>query len=167
MEMENKQEEQFEVNPFEELVARAYANPTTRQYLKKIYEQLGYEFPEPETEKEIKEAIKPYEEKLKALETELQQRKKQELEAHVKRLLAQYGLDESHLPAIQQFMIKNGIVNLESAIRFYVVSLSNARPNSAKPIHKVEQETIDRYKKQGKEALYQDVYRELAKIFSY
>lgn len=165
--MEERQEGQFEVNPFEELVARAYANPTTRQYLKKIYEQLGYEFPEPDTEKEIKEAVKPYEEKLKAIETELQQRKRQELEANIKRLLAQYGLDESHLPAIQQFMMQNGIVNIESAIRFYVVSLANARPNSAKPIHKREQESIERYKKQGKDALYQDVYRELAKIFSY
>lgn len=165
--MEERQEEQFEVNPFEELVARAYANPTTRQYLKKIYEQLGYEFPEPETEKEIREAVKPYEEKLKAIETELQQKKRQELEANIKKLLSQYGLDESHLPAIQQFMMQNGIVNLESAIRFYVVSLSNARPNSAKPIYKQEKESIDRYKKQGKDALYQDVYKEFAKIFSY
>lgn len=165
--MEERQEEQFEVNPFEELVARAYANPTTRQYLKKIYEQFGYEFPEPETEKEIREAVKPYEEKLKAIETELQQKKRQELEANIKKLLGQYGLDESHLPAIQQFMMQNGIVNLESAIRFYVVSLSNARPNSAKPIYKQEQESIDRYKKQGKDALYQDVYKEFAKIFSY
>ncbi len=165
--MEERQEGQLEVNPFEELVARAYSNPATRQYLKKIYEQLGYEFPEPDTEKEIREAVKPYEEKLKAIETELQQRKRQELETNIKRLLGQYGLDESHLPAIQQFMMQNGIVNLESAIRFYVVSLSNARPNSAKPIHKREQESIDRYKKQGKDALYQDIYKEFAKIFSY
>lgn len=144
-------------NPWVKFFMDAYKNPSTRKMLSKLAEELGYEIPKPEYENDLEHIKREYDKKLSQLEKEILERRRKEQADYIANLLRNYGLDESHLPAIQQFMIRNGIVNIESAIRYYVNDLVSAQNVMNMPFPKKEQNLIERYKQGGKLALIEDL----------
>lgn len=141
-------------------LSKVYEDPDARKEFYKLQEKIGMSVIPPDPKEIMEEEVKPLRKELEKVKKELEEKKKQEQVNRVKETLERYGLDESHLTNIKNFMIANRIGDFESAVRLYVLYLASSQPNipnSYNPTREVD--AMERYKKYGKQALYEDVLK--------
>lgn len=174
-ELEQNEQQDVDTSALIEFLSKLYKSPKHLKKFRELAEELGYNIAPSEYEQLADNIKSDYEKKINELEgqvKELERSRERAVQAryqeNIKQVLAQYGLDESHLPAISRYMQQNGIANIQSAIRYYAMDLQNTRtmlPSYNRPL--IKENLLERYAKEGKEALMRDISEKLSTTFGW
>lgn len=170
---EEKEEGLEEVQALLEFYNKAYSNPKTRRKLLEIAKSLGYDVSEDDIEPpEIKEAVKPLEEKIGKLEEKLQKEETNKVLQSYMSILAKHGLPATQenikrifLYAQEQGIGITSLAGFEKIVRDYISNVISVEPSwgKPKPPKLSREDAFKRYQEKGKEALLEDL-SEVAKL---
>lgn len=149
----------------EKILEDAQYDDEAREALNTILRRYGYEVKPPKMYEAIEKKIKPIMEENEKLKKELENRKRKELEQRYIDVLQKYGLSPNDMQSVVEFAKKNGILDFETACRYYVIENRSAKPQYPYGIIEKEKSLIEKYKgRTGKNEFIKDALDLLERI---